>query len=525
MTSDPPSPNGGEEIPGPGVKYGVPGTPEKTTTEVVPGTDKPAAKDAQAQAAKDAKLVADIKQMIETEHPLFQGPEPKASLDVVEVKEDTVRTVLSTTFKDLRSLVTHYPTALSSGMGSRLLIDKDEQGKLRVAVSVAGSKRTRRMMIRQTEEMLTQTEFTGSWTFVMPGKVLSSSFGEVKDNTAVITIDSRKKDWKDAVKKILTDGIVIVSEPGKLKLDDLPLDSAKLAVSPFGPRTDDSDLPIADARPGFRVTPVAVTTSTVHYFDDAATFLGDPDAMMGVGEGNTCVVQARLHAPAGRLVLAMGSVRVIKAVDDQDREVKPWDAGEMGPGWQYGGFGMPTPEGQQKSVNFEIRLALPKQGAEAVEELRGQLVVTTFARWKQQAIGEIKPDPKVEIDLSDVLAGAKMVIKKVKMRKTKQAQIEREFGHVTLEVSGPPQVRRLDFNMRSDRTDPEDRWRSGDAYVRQDRSWRAGDKTVRRLTLQYDVQYDTRTPAAKGNRALVVRYPDDLKRERLNFTLQALDLF
>ena len=66
------------------------------------------------------------------------------------------------------------------------------------------------------------------------------------------------------------------------------------------------------------------------------------------------------------------------------------------------------------------------------------------------------------------------------------------------------------------------RKRSERASARRQSTSGAGDQTVREMTLQYDVWSDE---ASEVSPQLVIRRPKDLKRQKVPFVLEAIDLF
>jgi hypothetical protein len=418
------------------------------------------------------------------------------------------------TYKDLKTMLTNIR---SSGMtGGNMVLEKDDKGKLRLTYSMVSSGRYRRTETARYEQMLTQTKATGTWKFVMPGKVLSSSLPDVKDNTASITFDTAKQESVDALKKLITDGVVVVAEPGRLKMDDLPLDSTKLAMARYEPpQGPGKDLPIVDAAPGFRVKPLSVSTSSVHYFDGAEKFPDQLEMVSSSATNSGCVVYARLFPPKDRQVLSLDSARVLKAVDDHNREVKSLAAEDQG----RSGFRTFRGGGDEpKYVDLQLHLALPQPDAEALEKIQGEAVVTSFGKWKEHTIKDPKADPKNVIDLADVLPDTTMIIKDIKERKPR-GQHEAASSSVVIEIKGPKGVQSVEFTMRPEDDAGEERGYTH-SYVNSDRSSVAQGKSVRTVTLS-----TTRAGQNQGKLVLVVRYPDDIKRERVSFTLEAVDLF
>jgi hypothetical protein len=120
----------------------------------------------------------------------------------------------------------------------------------------------------------------------------------------------------------------------------------------------------------------------------------------------------------------------------------------------------------------------------------------------------VQADAKKEIDLGEVLAGAKLTIKKIsghKPQKTVEATLE-----------GPKEVSQIEVKIKQSR-------RGGQSNMNERRSKTTGNKTTRNVTIQA-YEFEMNGQEESGPPTLIVRYPQDVKRERVHFKLTGLDL-
>ena len=233
-----------------------------------------------------------------------------------------------------------------------------------------------------------------------------------------------------------------------------------------------------------------------------------------MGGTSGCVIQARLYAPEGRTVSELGAVRVARAVDDQGRPIKP----KRGQSQGNVPVRFPRYDGEEPGTqtDFAIRLELPPRDAITIEELEGEAIVTTFGKWKEHRIDKIQADKEKEIDVSDVLPGATVAIRSVKARVDEDGNLS---GTVSLKATGPEELQHVEFRVEAPGVES---LRSNE--MRSSSTSRAGKRT-RTITIQVYAYGEELEPNQEVPLTLVVRQPDDIKRERVKFTLEAVDLF
>src|SRR5262249_46931876 len=129
--------------------------------------------------------------------------------------------------------------------------------------------------------------------------------------------------------------------------------------------------------------------------------------------------------------------------------------------------------------------------------------------WKEMMVTNVQADAKKEIDLSEILPGARLVIKKISGKKP-QTIIEAR-------LEGPKEVNRLEVKVKL--SNP----RGGQSNMNPAQSKSTSNKTMRNITIQA-YEFDAGGGGESGPPTLLVRYPKDVKRERVQFKLTALDL-
>jgi len=503
--------SGGEEEDSEGVTSAPAPTPAPTPAPAV----APAGAPADAQARQDAALAAKIRDMMESDPPLRGAEGVDFKIESIEVTKDIVRVAFSLVFADLKEFVAGAPEVLGreAGFGNWVL-DKDDAGKLRLTLNSSRSEGMSPRESKQMRSMLTASGFKAGLKIVMPGKVLSSTLPETRDNETSFSVDASRPESLDAMEKILTQKQVIVSEPGKLAMDSLPLDSAKLAAESRVRASPGAGLPIVDAGPGYAAEPLGITTTVVHVFPEAEKVLkGRARAMLADAQAG-CTIEAQLYAPKGRNLLEVGSARVLKAVDDQGREVKPLAREGYEEERRSSIRSSRDDDEEAQTASLTLALALPAPGAKTIAKVEGEIIVTSHAGWQEHSVADLAADPKKEIDLEDVLPGAKMVITKIQEPKGGRGS---GGSRVTVKITGPALVNQVKVAVG---TDAGGTVRS---YGQSSMTRTAKDVTTRTLTVYYEMPQGA---AADGKKpVLLVRFPKDLKRERVKFTMESIDLF
>lgn len=350
------------------------------------------------------------------------------------------------------------------------------------------------------------------WKIMMPGKVLSSSLSGVEGNATWMTVNTTNNQSIDAALALSSTNIVIVSEAGNIKLSE-PLESATLARSVPGRGGKTPELPITDAGPGYTAEPMGITVTTVYNFPQAGKDANDaPEASRFGGEDPGTLIWAKLFAPKGREIRSISAVKAKSAKDDTGASVISTNAVDGNEDSSYTEYSSSSSSDSaaDTGTSFGIRLGLPAPDASAIEQLEGELVAFTIGGWKELQVTNLQANAtNTTIDLESLVPGAKLVIKKI-VSKSSQTTIEG-----TLE--GPPEVQQLEVKAKT----VEGRGYSS-SYDR--RVSTKDGKTIRSVYVQSFNYSGNESDAASKPAPLMIRLPQDPKRERVTFKLTALDL-
>lgn len=439
---------------------------------------------------------------------LDSDEESGQKIESLEVTTNSVRVVMSQSFGSLKDLLGENPWSWGPSllMIENTRIETDTNGLLRVTFTPSKeSERYSKNMARQWKSTKTRFE----WKLVLPGKVVSSGLPETRDNATSVSLDSGKQESIDAVLKIIGTPMVITAQAGGIKLDEA-LESRKLYRAARSRSRAQPDLPITDAGPGFVAEPIGVAVSTAYYFPEGEKYFKDhPNYSFGMQTTGT-VVTAKLFPPRGRTIRSVSELRVVKAKDDKGRAIAGAGGEETDNEMDlsetvvsYGG------SDQSGVARLDLRLGLPADDALAIDELEAEGVVLSIGGWKEITLTNAQADAKKEIDLGDLLPGAKLIITKVTAKKPQTM--------VQARLEGPASVNQLDVKLKMTE-------RNASSNLSDRRSTTSGGKTIRSITVQGYEFNQERDDGTASTTTLVVRFPQDPKRERVKFKLTTLDL-
>jgi hypothetical protein len=271
--------------------------------------------------------------------------------------------------------------------------------------------------------------------------------------------------------------------------------------------------PLTDAGPGFSAEALGITTTMIHVFPEGEKLAKDRMPQL-LGERPGSTLQVNLYPPKGRTVLEVQGVRLVRAVDDQGREVKGPAEGNAGSSrTDYNGDSSGS---RGRATRIVLNMDVPAAGAKTLAKVEGEAILTTALGQKEHAVSDLKADLQKEIDLGDLLPGAKMVITNVKDLDSNNAN-----GQVAIKITGPKAIARIGFDVKSASGE------SFNAYHSMSSRESTGGETTANVTVQYSpIDRRPRSPAAeKPKLTLLLHVPADLKRERVKFTLETIDLF
>jgi hypothetical protein len=270
-------------------------------------------------------------------------------------------------------------------------------------------------------------------------------------------------------------------------------------------------LPVTGAEAEYLAEARSVETTQVIYFPEGQKLPGKAEDLDYMDEEENVVVSARLYAPKGHHFLVVEKIENITAIDDQAREVAVLheDQPSAVSHFSRGDFS----ENDSTQVDFAVYLKLPESDAEAIEEVTGEAVVVTCGTWKEFHIDKIQKEPEKEHDLSEVSPGATMIIKEVEQRSD-------DRGSLKLQLKGTKEIRYLEFKVEKPGVPEIKTHKNFDNFSARE------NQSVRDIGIGYYFY----SSGYKGQRptsdiSLVLRYPDGLKRELVEFTLEAIDLY
>lgn len=419
----------------------------------------------------------------------------------VEVKKDIVVTTATRSFASLEEMLkASYAIWNQGGVAfENVRFETDTNGLLRVTLT------PQRGMERYVKTVRSQWKLSGTKTelkVVFPGRVISSGFPAMQTNATWLAVDAKQDETLDAVAKLYATPTVITAEPGGLKLDR-PLESEKLQRFGRQPGAASEDLPISDAGPGFVAEAQSITTTTLHVFSGGEDYFKQNDHAFGVQTG--AIVSVKLFAPKGRTLQSVGDSRVIAAVDDKGRSV----VAEAEDTENVSSEAYSSGSQDANSLPIQLRLQLPQPDAQALDEISAEAVATTVGSWKNMTLTNLEENATNELDLSAVLPGAKLTI-------TKFSSKNSQFN-IQVRLQGPRTVRGM--NLRAS-IPGNDRFNGNSS----ERNFSTKDGvSTRTLTIQ-GYSFGNEDPSLQASVVLTVRYPEDLRRERIKFKLKGLDL-
>ena len=205
--------------------------------------------------------------------------------------------------------------------------------------------------------------------------------------------------------------------------------------------------------------------------------------MFGISSTGT-VVSAKLFPPKGREIKSVSGLKVKAAKDDKGRPI----LGIVEDGNNEESYSEVVSYNSAESekggaTQVQLHLALPAPDAKTIDELQAEAVVLTIGGWKEMVLTNVQADAKKEIDLSQVLQGAKLVIKKVAGKKPQKI--------VEASIEGPKEVSQIEVKIKLSSR------RAGQSNTSNRRTATSGDKTTRSVTIQsYEFESGEETKSA-----------------------------
>jgi hypothetical protein len=460
---------------------------------------------AEPKALSDEELTKKLRAMYERQ--FESGPQTGMKIEALEVSTNSVRVVTGQAFPSLQELLRE---SLGSWGPAFLMIEDarletDAEGQLHITFTPSQGAG---QYVKESARRSKATKSRMEWKLVLPGKVTRSGFPETEDNATWLVYDSEKQETIDSVLKLVQGPILIVGAAGGLKLDE-PLDAKKLFRAAQRRSNGEPDLPITAAGPGFVAEPLGVTLSTIHFFPGGEKRLKElPPWLPGMQSTGT-VVKAELFPPRGRHIRSVSGLRVLQARDDQGRaiagtfEESSEDDTSSDLITYHAGDSRET-----AAARLDLHLGLPAGDAQSIDELEAEAVVLSIGGWKEMVLTNVVANEQKEMDLGELLPGAKLIITKVS-GKTPQTTVQAR-------LEGPPGVDQIEVKVKM----TENR---GSSSMTQRRRTNSSGHINRLITVQA-YSFGAEPGTAPSSLTLVVRLPQAMKRERVRFKLTALDL-
>lgn len=436
-------------------------------------------------------------------------------LETIDIKEDNITLSLMTTSPDLETLVGNFPNLLSELPDPLLVIWQTEEQHLEVSLTPRMDPRYQQQWVEKYSDMFSAFQVKFSVSVEMPGEVLSSSLEENKENVTQLVITSWDESSIANFQNLLREGIQVVAKSGGLKLSVNPLDSDELANMAYNKeqeKLEQSLPPITEAGPGYIAVPIkSHTARTLHYAEGLELF--GEDIVSNIPQEEVTDIQGRVFLPKGRLLFNASDLKLVSGRDDHGRKVLSEEKqSEKSIDACY--FVNDTGSGQDVSyASFALKLNAPPKDSRAIDEIQLEAVLTTFSRWKKYEITGVSDKQKQPVDLSNVIKTATLTVTEIEV----QDDDGYGLGHIKLEISGPPEIGRLNYQLYRDASNP---------FYSEITSREISNKDgllTHKIALQFS--YDASSEQQEKSYSLLVKLPTDMKRERLKFALHDLDLY
>ncbi len=485
---------------------------QKKMEEAAENGDMARMTNAQAEAKTNALTDEQLKEKyLATMEEEFSamGEQDEADKPNVTVDKDTVTVTKKASFASIQEMLqsrSGFQAAASLLYFENMRFEQDTNGHLLVTLTPSTA------MKRGLKNMRSEWKMEGvnaELKFVFPGKVLFSGFPETQTNATWIAVDSQKDETLDALAKLYDGPIVITAEPAGLTLKE-PLDLKKLRPREGRTGGVGDDLPITEGGAGFVAQAEGIMTTTLHVFPGGEHYFKEFTLPFG-GQGGT-MVHAKLFAPKGRTLQSVTEVKLLTATDDKGRAVAAGknDEGEEMNAFAFVQSGME--EGQENNgAEMQLRLELPQADAQAIDEVTAEVVAVTAGSWKEMTLTNITETSTNEFGLGALLPGAKLVISKFSNKNNMLT--------MKVQIKGPATVKNLKVQAK---VPGSEQGRGYSNSSEMNVSSKGGETTH---TLQINASIFNQNGAkVSGPFQLLLRYPQDLKRERVNFKLKGLDL-
>jgi hypothetical protein len=486
---------------------------------VIPDEAPEATLDADPQSLTDEQIVQGFTELSRDQSPLKDIEGISQAMISVTVDEEFLHAEGQAHFDSLELFVEHGAYYWERAGIESFRIEQDDDGNI-VAVATPGEMYTGGNL--QVRRMLRSQKFKGSFRLVVPGTVLSCPLPNTEANQTWIEVDGEDDASLDQLFSVMDEPLRVTAEPGGLDLSALPLDSTELAEQmEYGGHDEPdtfADLEIIEGPDGYYAEPTTLVTSMLILLPGAEEKLGQRIEYLRSDFDNTATISAKLYAPEGQRLLAISKVQTDKAVDDMGETVGLGPRSDYG-GYRMRGYGMFSDDEEEanNSADFQVVLSLPQPDAQAIEEVSGKLIVVAFDNWATHKVERVRANPGRVIDLSDILPGASLTVKRYKRHFEPMGTDGRIEGRLELEMRGPESVSVLQLGVELPGSDHVSSHDSMDETQTKD------GVTTRTLMLQYNVWNRSQLDADAVT--LTIRFPQGVRREEVPFHLEAMDMY
>jgi hypothetical protein len=349
--------------------------------------------------------------------------------------------------------------------------------------------------IKSVYEGLMRMQQTAKITWKLPGDIITSPLPNRKGNSTWLELGVGDSDA--VVRRMMgQDRLTITFKPNGLPLE-APVDSAdRKEADPAAdePKPLGSDLPIVKAGPGYWAEPVNLRTTQIVSLQSETNGSSIQTSSVPTSQKEEAIIQMRLFAPMTRHFVSVEPLNIINAMDDQQRKLTI-DHNEL----------QSEPAGGNVFL-AEAHLGLPEYDATAIAQIKGDVIAVTCAGWTEKRIRiPLTPDDR-KFPLSPVVDASTLMFK--------AHTVNSEQHSITVVLTGRRELGNLSFSLQT----PEGE--NASQGVMQDEISKNQEQWIRTSTIIYSFYRGS----GKGPVDLVLKYPRDLKREKISFSLTDIDL-
>jgi len=420
-------------------------------------------------------------------------------ISAVDIKENDVRITTRTEYQSLARFFEDPKFAYDLGYDGMRLESKENATATLTLYGDSGHPGN----LKQRLKAASSQDVSGSLKFILPGKIVESPLDHMEDNATWSTLHSTDRNTYTQKLFALDEDIVITFEQGGLSLSGV-LDSEQARRLSAEATKIGGSTPLTQASEGYFGEAMSVTTTRIIPFPGREAFSGN---IQGHGSRQTegIVVYARLYAPRGRHFLAMHSLKVLEAKDDNNRRL-PLPDKDLSDADRY--FDFREHEKSVDQLDVTVRLHLPDYPLNAIETMELESEVVTCGKWQSHRIPGNSLNAGETYDLSVLFEKGRLVTKRLD---TSDAY----SGEIVIELTGAGNPDELKFAVEL----PGRRFSTQTS----DDTGNEEPASKRLVRLNY---YSYGSPIKSDRRPdLVINRPTDVKREMVRFKLSEIDLF